>query len=170
MRALVDEFVRAEAATPLAGASARRLPTGLRSLLVALAIVVALQLLSRDLAEDLGAPDSIQEALAKCIALVAHVLAILIVLVSRVPVSRWILRLSRPGTYWVAVTEAVAAIWPTVAICAIAGSWLVSLYYSYFILKTAEWLWRKYAPRKFPRLYAAHPVLFPHWPKLLRLE
>ncbi len=125
MLALVDEFVRAEAATPLAGASARRLPTGLRSLLVALAIVVALQLLSRDLAEDLGAPDSIQEALAKCIALVAHVLAILIVLVSRVPVSRWILRLSRPGTYWVAVTEAVAAIWPTVAICAIAGSWLV---------------------------------------------
>jgi undecaprenyl-diphosphatase len=50
----------------------------------------------------------------------------------------------------------------------ILGSWLVSLYYSYFILKTAEWLWRKYAPDRCPQLYAAHPVLFPMWPKLLR--
>ena len=50
----------------------------------------------------------------------------------------------------------------------ILGSWIVALFYSYFILKTAEWLWRTYAPRKFPRLYAAHPVLFPLWPKLLR--
>jgi undecaprenyl-diphosphatase len=50
----------------------------------------------------------------------------------------------------------------------IIGSWIVSLYYSYFILKTAEWLWKKFAPRKWPRLYAAHPVLFPGWPKLLR--
>lgn len=50
----------------------------------------------------------------------------------------------------------------------ILGSWIVALFYSYFILKTAEWLWKKYAPRKFPRLYDAHPVLFPHWPKLLR--
>ena len=50
----------------------------------------------------------------------------------------------------------------------ILGSWIVSLYYSYFILKTAEWLWRKYAPRKLQQLYAAHPVLFPAWPKLLR--
>jgi len=50
----------------------------------------------------------------------------------------------------------------------ILGSWIVALFYSYFILKTAEWLWRKVAPRRFPRLHAAHPVLFPHWPKLLR--
>ena len=50
----------------------------------------------------------------------------------------------------------------------IVGSWLVSLYYSYFILKTAEWLWKKYGARKWPRLHAAHPVLFPAWPKLLR--
>ena len=50
----------------------------------------------------------------------------------------------------------------------ILGSALVSLYYSYFILKTAEWLWRKVAPANFPRLYAAHPVLLPHWPNLLR--
>ena len=50
----------------------------------------------------------------------------------------------------------------------ILGSWIVSLFYSYFILKTAEWLWRKYAPEKFPGLYVRHPVLFPAWPKLLR--
>ena len=50
----------------------------------------------------------------------------------------------------------------------IAGSWIVSLYYTYFILKTAEWLWKKYGARTWPRLYAAHPVLFPSWPKLLR--
>jgi membrane-associated phospholipid phosphatase len=48
----------------------------------------------------------------------------------------------------------------------IVGSWIVALYYSYFILLTAEWLWRKYAPGKFPQLYARHPVLFPHGPKL----
>jgi small-conductance mechanosensitive channel len=46
-------------------------------------------------------------------------------LVSRPTVSSWIQRRSRPGTYWTAVTESLAAIWPTVAICAIAGSWLV---------------------------------------------
>ena len=50
----------------------------------------------------------------------------------------------------------------------ILGSWLVALFYSYFILKTAEWLWRTYAPDKFPRLHAAHPVLFPHWRTLLQ--
>jgi undecaprenyl-diphosphatase len=50
----------------------------------------------------------------------------------------------------------------------ILGSWIVSLYYSYFILKTAEWLWKKYGPWNFPRLHAAHPLLFPAWPKLLR--
>lgn len=50
----------------------------------------------------------------------------------------------------------------------ILGSWLVSLYYSYFILKTAEWLWKKYGPSMCPRLHAAHPVLFPAWPSLLR--
>jgi undecaprenyl-diphosphatase len=50
----------------------------------------------------------------------------------------------------------------------ILGSWLVALFYSYFILKTAEWLWRRHAPGRFPQLYTAHPVLFPGWPKLLR--
>jgi len=50
----------------------------------------------------------------------------------------------------------------------ILGSWIVALFYSYFILKTTEWLWEEFAPRKLPRLYAAHPVLFPLWPKLLR--
>jgi small-conductance mechanosensitive channel/tryptophan-rich sensory protein len=130
MLALLDEFVRAEAATPavaspLLATRARQLPGGLRWLLIGIVIVVALQLLSGDITEELGAPDSIQEALAKCIALVAHVLAILIVLVSRRTVSGWIQQRSRPGTYWAAVTEALAAIWPTVAICAIAGSWLV---------------------------------------------
>ena len=122
--ALLDEFVRAEAATP-AGSSSRHVPAGLRTLLVAFVTVVALQLLSRDIADELGAPESIQESLAKCIALVAHVLAIFIVLASRPMVSSWIQRRSRPDTNWAAVTEALAAIWPTVAICAIAGSWLV---------------------------------------------
>ena len=50
----------------------------------------------------------------------------------------------------------------------IFGSWLVALFYSYFILKTVEWLWRTQAPRKCPGLYARHPVLFPAWPWLLR--
>jgi small-conductance mechanosensitive channel len=125
MLALLDEFVRAEAATPADAASARQLPVGLRPSLVGFLIVVALQLLSGDITDELGAPDAIQEALAKCIALVAHVLAIILVLVSRTTVSSWIQRRSRPGSYWAAVTEALAAIWPTVAICAIAGSWLV---------------------------------------------
>jgi small-conductance mechanosensitive channel len=119
MLALLDEFVRAETSVPVSGAA------GLRSLLVAFLIVVAVQLLSGDVSDELGAPAFIQEALAKCIALVAHVLAIIIVLVSRATVSSWIQRRSRPGTNWSSMTEALAAIWPTVAICAIAGSWLV---------------------------------------------
>jgi undecaprenyl-diphosphatase len=47
----------------------------------------------------------------------------------------------------------------------ILGSWLVALAYSYFILKTAAWLWRRCAPEKCPRLHARHPVLFPLWEK-----
>jgi undecaprenyl-diphosphatase len=50
----------------------------------------------------------------------------------------------------------------------ILGSWLVALFYSYFILKTAEWLWRKYGPRKCPVLHERHPVLFQGWPNLLK--
>jgi undecaprenyl-diphosphatase len=50
----------------------------------------------------------------------------------------------------------------------ILGSWIVATFYSYFILKAAEWLWRRYAPQKCPKLYAAHPILFPCWPTLLR--
>ena len=46
----------------------------------------------------------------------------------------------------------------------ILGSWLVALAYSYFIMKTAAWLWRRYAPKKCPKLHARHPVLFPFGP------
>lgn len=45
----------------------------------------------------------------------------------------------------------------------ILGSWLVALIYSYLICRGATWLWRKYAPKKCPALYARHPVLFPFW-------
>ena len=47
----------------------------------------------------------------------------------------------------------------------ILGSWIVALVYSYFILKTAAWLWRRYAPLRCPQTYANHPVLFPLWEK-----
>jgi len=45
----------------------------------------------------------------------------------------------------------------------ILGSWLVAILYAYFIMKTAEWLWQRYTPQKFPGLYASHPTLFPLW-------
>jgi undecaprenyl-diphosphatase len=47
----------------------------------------------------------------------------------------------------------------------ILGSWLVALLYSYFICRVAAWLWRRHAPVKFPKLHAAHPLLFPLWEK-----
>ena len=50
----------------------------------------------------------------------------------------------------------------------IAGSWIVALAYSYFILKAAEWLWQRQAPARWPELHAAHPRLFPAWPWLVR--
>lgn len=43
----------------------------------------------------------------------------------------------------------------------ILGSWLVAILYSYVIVKAMQGLWQKYAPQKWPLLYAAHPVLFP---------
>jgi undecaprenyl-diphosphatase len=49
----------------------------------------------------------------------------------------------------------------------ILGSWVVALFYTYFILKLAEWLWQREAPRRYPRLFAAHPRLFPAWPHLV---
>jgi small-conductance mechanosensitive channel len=122
---VLDEFMRTENATSDGDTPAHQLPAGLRPLLIAFLIVVAMQLLSGDIADALGAPDAIQGALAKCIALVAHILAIILVLVSRPAVSRWLRRHARPGTSWAAFTEALAASWSTVAICAIAGSWLV---------------------------------------------
>jgi undecaprenyl-diphosphatase len=48
----------------------------------------------------------------------------------------------------------------------ILGSWIVAIIYAYFIVKTAEWLWQRHAPKKCPRLYAKHPRLFPLWPRL----
>ena len=45
----------------------------------------------------------------------------------------------------------------------ILGSWIVAVCYSYFILKAAAWLWRKYAPTRCPELYARHPALFEGW-------
>ena len=51
----------------------------------------------------------------------------------------------------------------------IFGSWLVALIYAFFIIKAAEWLWQKYAPGKWPKLYAAHPCLFPAWGHVLRV-
>jgi undecaprenyl-diphosphatase len=50
----------------------------------------------------------------------------------------------------------------------ILGSWIVAVCYSYFIVKGAEWLWQKFAPKKGPELYARRPRLFPLWPGLLR--
>jgi undecaprenyl-diphosphatase len=49
----------------------------------------------------------------------------------------------------------------------IFGSWLVALIYAFFIIKAAEWLWQKIAPGKWPKLYAAHPRLFPLWGRVL---
>jgi undecaprenyl-diphosphatase len=49
----------------------------------------------------------------------------------------------------------------------IVGSWIVALFYTYFLLKLAEWLWQREAPRRFPALFARHPRLFPLWPRLL---
>jgi membrane-associated phospholipid phosphatase len=43
----------------------------------------------------------------------------------------------------------------------IVGSWIVALFYTYYILKGTDYLWRVYAPRKLPKLYEKHPVLFP---------
>jgi membrane-associated phospholipid phosphatase len=50
----------------------------------------------------------------------------------------------------------------------ILGSWIVAVVYSYFICKSAAWLWQRHAPRLCPQLHATHPVLFPLWPGLLR--
>jgi undecaprenyl-diphosphatase len=49
----------------------------------------------------------------------------------------------------------------------IVGSWIVALVYSYFIVKGAEWLWQRFAPGWWPRLYERHPRLFPLWPGIL---
>ncbi|HEX4139057.1 MAG TPA: phosphatase PAP2 family protein [Candidatus Methylacidiphilales bacterium] len=51
----------------------------------------------------------------------------------------------------------------------ILGSCLVSLIYSFFIIKAAEWLWQLHAPGRWPKLYAAHPVLFPSWAPVLKV-
>lgn len=50
----------------------------------------------------------------------------------------------------------------------ILGSWIVAIVYSYFIVKGAEWLWQRFAPRRCPELYLRHSRLFPLWPGLLR--
>jgi len=52
----------------------------------------------------------------------------------------------------------------------ILGSWLVALIYTFFILKAAEWLWQKYAPGNWPKLYAGHPRLFPAWERVLGMS
>jgi undecaprenyl-diphosphatase len=46
----------------------------------------------------------------------------------------------------------------------ILGSWVVALGYSYFIVKGAEFLWQRFAPKKWPGLYARHARLFPFGP------
>jgi undecaprenyl-diphosphatase len=51
----------------------------------------------------------------------------------------------------------------------IFGSWIVAITYSYFIVKGAEWLWQRFAPRRAPRLYASHPRLFPRMPWLIKM-
>ena len=45
----------------------------------------------------------------------------------------------------------------------ILGSWIVAFCYSYFIVKGAEWLWQRFAPERWPKLYERHPRLFPCW-------
>ncbi len=52
----------------------------------------------------------------------------------------------------------------------VLGSALVAILYSWFIIKAAEWLWQRYAPQKCPKLYAAHPMLFPLWQDWLRVK
>ena len=52
----------------------------------------------------------------------------------------------------------------------ILGSWVVAISYAYFIVKGAEWLWQRYAPGKWPELYARHPRLFPRWPGLIKMQ
>jgi undecaprenyl-diphosphatase len=51
----------------------------------------------------------------------------------------------------------------------IVGSWIVAIVYAYFIVKGAEWLWQRFAPRWWPELHGRHRRLFPLWPGLLRI-
>ncbi len=50
----------------------------------------------------------------------------------------------------------------------IAGSWIVAICYSYCIVWAAERLWQRFAPEKWPALYARHPRLFPLCPGRVR--
>ena len=51
----------------------------------------------------------------------------------------------------------------------IVGSWIVAAGYAYAFCRIGAWSWQKWGPTKWPRLYTAHPVLFPEWTRAKKI-
>lgn len=122
---VIDEVMRLSKKSPEGHAQARVLSGRWRTLLVIVVCIIALEFVAGDVLGELGASGRVAESVQKLLALVAHGVLILMVLASRVQISAWLHRQSRPNSALSAILDAVAALWPTIAIITIAGSWLV---------------------------------------------
>jgi small-conductance mechanosensitive channel len=97
---------------------------GTKVLLGVLVGAIAIGLIGGDVMTKFGAAVEVGQAFEKLVALVVHLLLIVLVIRTRRPMAAWIRRQAAHGKSLVAVGEALAAVWPTIAVIVLAGWWL----------------------------------------------
>ncbi len=92
---------------------------------VLLVLTIALGLIGGDVVTKFGAVPEVEDSFDKLTALIVHVLLILLVIQTRGTVSGWLRRTTAPLKGFAGLGDALAAVWPYVAVTALAGWWLV---------------------------------------------
>jgi small-conductance mechanosensitive channel len=78
-----------------------------------------------EIAAELGAPPDVHESIHKLAALLVHLLLIVLVIRSRHTVATWLRQRSATSRFLGSAGEALAIVWPYIAVIAIATWWLV---------------------------------------------
>jgi small-conductance mechanosensitive channel len=105
---------------PLGNVAARRMLRFVRGLVV----ITAFGLIGGEVAADIGVSHDVYESIQKLVALAIHIMLIIAVIRSRRVVAGWIRQIAGHGAL-TAAGQALAAVWPYLAVVAIAAWWLI---------------------------------------------
>jgi small-conductance mechanosensitive channel len=119
--AVLSPTIPAARRVPLSDLAARRTLRFIRLL----SIIGAFGFIGGEVAAHLGVSREVYESIQKLVALCIHLFLVVAVIRSRRVVAGWIRRAAGTSGPWASIGEAVAAVWPALAVTALLAWWLI---------------------------------------------